>query len=214
MSDASKPPSGFRRIFHKRVTDIVIAVAALFVSAISLWVGVRTESANEQMVSASTWPFLQVQISNADTNAKLDLQFMVVNTGVGPAKIESFEVFWKGKPYRSAAELMAACCGYKVVLATSPDAKNHTPLLVGTVQGIVMRPGDTETFIHYPMNADNRDVWTKLDNAREQMTYRICYCSVLNECYRSELVSELYVRGHLHPEEVSSCPVPPVAYAK
>src|ERR1700679_1307311 len=117
MSDASKHPYGFRRIFHKRVTDIVIAVAALFVSAISLWVGVPQENANEQMVSASAWPFLQVQISNADSDAKLDLQFMVVNTGVGPAKIESFEVFWKGKPYDSAGGRPKACCGYNGVLA-------------------------------------------------------------------------------------------------
>jgi hypothetical protein len=208
------PQKSAKPLLRKSLLDLIIAGAALFVSAISLWVGVRTESANEQLVSASTWPFLQVKISNADMDAKLNLQFMVVNTGVGPAKIESFEVFWSGKPYRSAPELLAACCGYKPVLATSPDAKNHTPLLTGTVQGVVLRAGDTETFIHYPLNADNLSVWTKLNNAREQMTYRVCYCSVLNQCYRSELMSELYIRGQLHPEEVSSCPVPAVAYTK
>jgi hypothetical protein len=212
MAGEQKERGIIGRIFHKRVTDIVIAVAALFVSAVSLWVGVRTENANEQLVSASTWPFLQVQVSNADTNAKLDLQFQVVNTGVGPAKIESFEVFWKGKPYRSAKDLLTSCCGYKVILATSPDAKNHTSLLEGTVQGIVLRAGDTETFIHYPLGADNLDVWNKLDKARDQMSYRVCYCSVLNECWRSAVQSELYIPGQLHPERVKTCPVPAVAY--
>jgi hypothetical protein len=139
---------------------------------------------------------------------------MVANTGVGPAKIESFEVFWKGKPYRSAKELLPACCGYKIVLATSPEAKSHTPLLTGTVQGVVLRAGDTETFIHYRLGPENLDVWKKLDNAREQMTYRICYCSVLNQCYRSALRSEMYIRGQLHPEEVNSCPPPAVPYIK
>ncbi|HEY1838066.1 MAG: hypothetical protein WBQ17_14710 [Rhizomicrobium sp.] len=212
MTDENRPASGIRRFFHKRVTDIVIAVAALFVSAISLWVGVRTENANEQLVAASTWPFLQVQISNATPDEKLDLRFQVVNTGVGPAKIESFEVFWKGKPYRSAAELLKQCCGFKEYKATSPEAKNHTRLMTGSVQGIVLRAGEAETFIHYPLGTDNVAIWNSLDKARDQMTYRVCYCSVLDECWRSELQSELYIRGQLHPQRVTKCPAPAVAY--
>ncbi|HEY4115721.1 MAG TPA: hypothetical protein VGM17_16820 [Rhizomicrobium sp.] len=207
---AGKPEKPSRRHW----TDTLFAVAALFVSAVSLWVGIRTETANEQLVAASSWPFLQVQISNADANAKLDLQFSVENTGVGPAKVETFEVFWNGKPFRSAAELLGACCGYKVVPATSPDAKNHTPLITGTVQGAVLRPGEPKTFIHYALNADNLAVWKKLDKAREQMSYRVCYCSVLNDCWRNVLRSELYFPGQLHPEKARTCPVPVVAYTK
>ncbi len=212
--EESKPRTNFQQFFHKRVADIVIAVVALFVSAVSLWVGIRTENANEQLVAASTWPFLQVTISNATADAKPDLQFQVINAGVGPAKIESFEVFWKGKPYRSARRLLSDCCGFRDVLATSPDAKNHTPLMTGTVQGIVLRAGETETFIHYPLGSDNLAVWTALDHAREQMTYRICYCSVLNECWRGALRSELYIPGQLHPEQVKTCSAPAVPYTK
>jgi hypothetical protein len=193
-------------------SDTVIAVAALFVSAVSLWVGIRTESANEQLVAASTWPFLQVQVSNADPNAKLDLQFQVVNTGVGPAKIESFELFWMDKPYRSGSALLADCCGYREVKATSPEARDHTPLLKGTVQGVVLRAGESEYFIRYKLGGDNLAVWSALDKARDRMRYRICYCSVLDQCWRSELRSELYLPGQLHPERVKACPVPAVAY--
>jgi hypothetical protein len=170
--------------------------------------------ANENLVAASTWPFLQVQISNADTDARLDLKFDVVNTGVGPAKIESFEVFWKGRPYRSGTQLLQACCGYTVVKATSSEAKNHTPLTTGTIQGVVLRAGENETFIHYPLGSDNLRVWSALDAARERMTYRVCYCSVLNECWRNELHSELYVPGQLHPEQLKRCPAPAVPYIK
>ena len=195
-------------------SDIALGVAALFVSAVSLWVAIRTEGSNEQLVAASTWPFLQVQVSNADPDAKLDLQFEVVNTGVGPAKIESFEVFWKDKPYTAGSKLLADCCGYRAVKSTSPEAKDHTPLAVGTVQGVVLRAGETEDFIHYRLGNDNLAVWNALDRAREQMRYRICYCSVLDQCWQSELQAELYFRGQLHPKEVKSCPVPAVAYTK
>jgi len=209
MTDGSKPEASFMR---RHWTDTLFAAAALFVSAVSLWVGIRTEDANEKLVAASTWPFVQVQVSNADTDAKLDLQFSVVNTGVGPAKVESFEVFWKGKPYRSAQELMSECCGYKPVKGTSAEAKNVTPLSTGTVQGIVLRPGETELFIHYPLHDDNQAVWTALNKVGGQLSYRICYCSVLDDCWLSQQVSQLYVRGQLHPAQVKTCPVPKVPY--
>lgn len=195
-------------------TDTLFAAAALFVSAISLWVGIRTEDANEKLVASSTWPFLQIQISNANPDGKLDLHFQVVNTGVGPATVESFELFWKGKPYRSGNELLKACCGFKVIKATSPEAKGHTPLTTGSVQGIVLRPGETEEFIRYPLNADNLTVWNKLDNVRDQFSYRVCYCSVLRDCWLADLKSELYLPGQLHPQKIKTCPVPPVAYIK
>jgi hypothetical protein len=212
QTPATDQKPALKRFLHKGFLDLVIAATALFVSAVSLWVGIRTEDANEQMVSASTWPFLQVQISNATPDEKLDLRFQVVNVGVGPAKIESFEVFWKGKPYRSANELLTKCCGFKEIKATSPEAKNHTRLMTGTVQGIVLRAGDTETFIHYPLGNDNLAIWNALDNARDRMTYRICYCSVLNKCWQSSLKSELYLPGQLRPQPVRKCPTPPVAY--
>jgi hypothetical protein len=195
-------------------SEIALAVAALFVSAVSLWVAIRTEDANEKLVAASVWPFLQVQVSNADPDTKLDLIFEVVNTGVGPAKIESFELFYKGKAYTSGNQLLGDCCGYRVVKATSPDAKNHTPLATGTVQGIVLRAGDKEDFIRYKLGSDNLAVWSALNETRDQISYRICYCSVLNECYRGELRSELYFPGQLHPEKVKACPAPAVAYTK
>src|ERR1700741_735579 len=128
--------------FARHWSDTALPLAALFVSAVSLWVAVRTENSNEELVTASTWPFLQVQVSNADPDAKLDLQFQVANTGVGPAKIESFELFYKGKPYTSGNKLLGDCCFYRVVKATSPEAKNHTPLTTGTIQGIVLRAGE------------------------------------------------------------------------
>ena len=210
MENKSSP----RIRLHRGWMEVIVAAAALVVSAVSLWVGVRTEDANEQLVAASTWPFVQVQISNADPDAKLDLQFEVVNTGVGPAKIESFEVFWKGKPFRTGIGLLEACCGYKFVKSTAPEAKFHTPLATGTVQGIVLPAGQIEMFIHYPLHRDNLDVWQKLDKVRGQMTFRVCYCSVLDRCWLGEFRSELYIPGQLKPKQVERCPKPPVAYVE
>ncbi len=131
-------------------SDTALAVAALFVSAVSLWVGIRTEEANEQLVAASTWPFLQVSIDNATPQGVPYLKFSVVNSGVGPAKIESFELFWKGRPYASSKQLLSDCCGLKSHGGpVEPVSDNHTRLLTGTVQGFVLRSGEPESFIMF-----------------------------------------------------------------
>jgi hypothetical protein len=210
MSEHSK-----KSFMRRHWTDTLFAVAALFVSAISLWVGIRTEDANEKLVAASTWPFLQIGVDNATPEGVPYLKFNVINTGVGPAKIESFEVFWKGKPFRSGRDLLKACCGLKPpggLLRTNDDGR--TRLLTGTVQGIVLRSGDTEMFIGYPLKDDNVKEWNALNDARPQITYRVCFCSVLDACWRNALTGDLSVRGQLHPEQVKTCPVPPVPYTE
>ena len=208
MEKDSATPSFFRRHW----TDTLFAAAALFVSAISLWVGIRTEDANEKLVAASTWPFAQVMIDNATPQGVPRLQFNVVNTGVGPAKIESFEVFWKGRPFRSGKELVTACCGLKTTGGVTLPGSNNTHLLTGSVQGMILRPGESEAFIIYPLTDETIAVWNALNDAQKSMTYRICYCPVLDECWRNALASDLSKPGQLRPERVKTCPVPAVAY--
>jgi hypothetical protein len=44
-------------------SDTAIAAAALFVSAVSLRVAIRTQKANEQLAAASTWPHFLVELA-------------------------------------------------------------------------------------------------------------------------------------------------------
>src|ERR1700749_2403971 len=83
---------------------------SVVISLISLWVAIETERANRQMVAASSWPMLEVDSSNVDDKGNSVLLFRVTNTGVGPAKVRSFEVFYKNRPYTSAVSLIRACC--------------------------------------------------------------------------------------------------------
>jgi hypothetical protein len=194
--------------------DMSIAGAALFVSAVSLWVGIRTEEANEKLVVASTWPFLQVVASNATPEGKAILSFSVVNEGVGPAKVESFEVFWKGRPYTSVLELMKACCGYRKLGGPIHPGEMQSKLLTGSVQGIVLRAGESEAFVIYDLGQDNLAVWNAMSDARAHLRYRLCYCSALDECWRTAIIGEAVTREQLHPQSVQACPVPKVAFTQ
>ena len=196
-------------------SDTLFAVAALFVSAVSLWVGIRTESANEELVAASTRPLIQIGIDNATPEGVPYIKFNAINAGVGPALIKSFELFYKGRPYRSGPQLLKDCCGFKSTGGlVKPITDKHTRLLTGTVQGMVVRAGDQESFIMLPLNDDNIVEWNALNAARKDITYRVCYCSVLNECWRAHLNSDLAAPGQLDPARVKECPVPAVAYTR
>jgi len=129
--------------FRKRrwLNELGAGVAVL-VSLISLWVGVRTEQANskmvdanQRMVAAASWPFLQLDSGNGDENGQPTISLQLQNAGVGPAKIRSFELFWKGKAYPNAKALLEACC---VSRQKSSWAVSTTP-----PKDFVLRAGDS-----------------------------------------------------------------------
>jgi hypothetical protein len=189
----------------KKWFEAAAAVAALVVSAISLWVAIGTEDANRKMVSAASWPLIQFIDSDADDQTHSDIiKLSVSNAGVGPAKIESFELFYRGRAMRSHAELMRACCGY-----VRPASEADRPMTSAT-SDTVLRAGETRPFLIYAKTSTNAAIYDRLDGVREDgIEYRICYCSVFDECWQSD------TRSHslLKPAPVKACIAPPVSYS-
>src|ERR1700712_3212973 len=93
--------------------DMSVALSALFVSVVSLVVAMRMAEANARLVSASSWPFLSYGPGTDSANGAQKIHLKVVNAGVGPAKIESAELVWKGVAYRSDLDLLKSCCGFE-----------------------------------------------------------------------------------------------------
>jgi hypothetical protein len=207
MSDL--PEKSFMR---RHWTDTLFAVAALFVSAVSLWVGIRTEQANEKLVAASTWPYLYVDSSNANPDGSPVIRLDVINSGVGPAKVESFEVFWNGKAWPATDALAGACCGYKPFNIATDAESRKAGILLGAVQGVVIRAGETRAFLTFLLTPETSATWHALDTARSRMSYRICYCSVFDECWIGDFHGIEASATQLHPRRVKICPVPKVPF--
>ena len=181
--------------------EYVATFVALAVSVISLWVAIGTEDANRRMVAAASWPLLQAEDTNSGNSNEPDIRLSVINSGVGPAKLETMEISWKGHPYRSGGELLADCCGFKAHRFPAPPGEPpHTPVTTGTISGLVVRAGETRTFLDLPRGSDNAEVWDKFDAVRRQLVYRACYCSVFDECWISTL-------RNLDARRVDRCPV-------
>jgi hypothetical protein len=221
------PPEHFHRT-GPRPRDLVLPICALFVSVVSLAVAVlhgrameRMAEANARLVQANSWPFLQYVSANHDAAGDLVITLGVHNAGVGPAKIESFEVMWNGQPMHNNVELLENCCGLDPAkLAADRPAPAHShaaavarnashPSIANDFMGIspigIMESHQQSNFLALPLTARTAGVWDRLNGARFQVQTRACYCSVFDECWTSDLRT-------LNAQQVKNCPAPAVPF--
>ncbi len=185
--------------------------AALVLSAVSLWVAIGTMDAKTKMVQAASWPFLQAATSDSAPDGSRILIFDMVNAGVGPALVETFEVKLDGRPLRTASEMMQRCCGYDPrkphpVAIHQPGIGSWTE---GNLAGTVIRAGESRRLFAYPMTDANARAWTILRDivAARRLLARACYCSVFGECWQGSSAG-------LHPTRVDRCVAPAVPYTE
>jgi hypothetical protein len=188
-----------------RWVDMVVAFSALFVSVVSLGVAIvhgRTmenmADANARLVSANSWPFLSFGAGTITTNGDPRVNLHVANAGVGPAKIESAELIWKGVAYRSDHDFLVACCG------ADAGSKYDSSLLSNEV----LRPGDNLEFLGFAQSADQK-IFAALQKAMlsPDLKLVVCYCSIFDECWKGDLTTL-----SLTPAKVKSCDQPKVPF--
>ncbi len=191
---------------RRQWVELLLGAAALVVSGISLWVAIGTEQANRQMVAAASWPLLLADTSDLPEDGRLTITFSLINGGVGPAKLKTMEMWWRGRAYAGAAQFLEDCCGFRPFTGpTDLIAANRTAPFTGGVHNVVILAGQTHPFLKVPLGQDNVAVWRKLDRARHQLKFRACYCSVFDECWVSTL-------KELEPKRVNTCPAVKTLY--
>ncbi len=208
MSNESLPS-----LFERHWAESALAIGAVVVAAVSLWVAFNTERTNQQMVAAASWPFVQLYESSSSSPPLITLA--LVNSGIGPAKIESFQVFWKGRPQRSPWELLHSCCGLALQPDGVPDRAVRGGISTSSDEGMVLRAGQTINLLAFKKSPATAAIWNALlsqfsAGPAKSLAVRYCYCSAFNQCWR---VTGGY--GHapgLNPPEVPDCPKPKVSY--
>jgi len=185
---------------------ISAAGCALVVSITSLFVAMRhgqsmerMAEANARLVEANSWPLLQRYQSDVDAAREHVFTLNIANFGVGPAKVESLEIFWQGNPVHNPRELAELCC-----LHSTDAAREHT-LETSGVMGTVLRASEVRHVIEFPEDTHDSALTDRLHAALRGIVMRACYCSVFDECWVSDLRT-------LHPPGVKQCPVPTVPF--
>ena len=185
--------------------DMVIAVSAITISVISLFVAVAHGRTEEKLVAANSWPFLVFKSSqNGLVAGSRTVVLGLQNSGVGPARVQSVEIMLDGRPVHTFDELMSRCCGLSPKppleqLALGLQTRNDVVGVLPAREGV--------SFLAWREGGRDPDVWNRLNAARHRLTFKACYCSVLDECWTSDLTPTA------KPRPVAQCEASPDGYA-
>ena len=188
-----------------RWLDLTLALSAMFVSIVSLAVAVHHGKAMDRLVAANSWPFLTYSTDNMDPQGVRRISLKVENDGVGPARVQTFEVWWQGEAVSTAPELLRRCCMTDSQTPIDSPTARSLNLVIGQVASRVIRAGEAETFLSLELKDANGDIWHRLDVARLQLKMRACYCSVFDECWETDL-------EQTNARRVRSCAAPKVPF--
>lgn len=188
-----------------RWLDISLGVAAAIVSLVSLWLGLHSAHSMEKLVAANSYPYLELMrnMSTLEKDAQTGqkhrrVEYMLVNSGIGPARIEWVQLHYKDKPMADLNALLDACCaaGGKVDIGMNRR---------GNVVGSLVRPGDMMSMFAADEPSVPNPMFDALHGSMKDIQTSACYCSVFDECYVRD-------RDELKPKPVDQCTRPGVTF--
>lgn len=150
-----------------REPETFIAVAALVVSISAVVVGLYEAHLQRQHDRAEVWPRVEIYTFKTTQGASVYLD----NGGIGPAVVQSIEVFVDGRLQRTWLGALTTLLGHR------PTAYNNS-----TVANRAIRAGDRVELVGIT-NADMPpDLWKLVPRVR----VRVCYTSVFGEAWSTE----------------------------
>ncbi|MEO0972535.1 MAG: hypothetical protein AAFX85_05515 [Pseudomonadota bacterium] len=159
---------------------IIVSLAALFVSVLEVNVMRSEVSLMRAQERAAVWPYLELGITYDRSGFAVE----VVNKGTGPALLQRVSVRTPDG---------TALTGWEDVLnALLPEDHGLTwsHYLSGRLSRTVLSPQEEVVAFRYPAQVTGDTVWTDttraLANGLEALTWRVCYCSVLEDCWLRE----------------------------
>ncbi len=185
-----------RKTGHSRL-DLILALTAIFISAVSLYVAIEHGKTERDLVAGSTWPFIGALYSNDYGDAK-DVAIGITNAGVGPAKVKWVEIFYKAQPVTSNLDLLRKCCGLPAD-RTAAAALLPKGFDESTLDETILRPGDSAIVLGVHRVPDAPAMAVGMSQALKDISFKACYCSALDECWTGDLKTTATTR-------VETCP--------
>jgi len=180
--------------------DLVLGVTAILISLISLILAILNGDAMQRLVAANSWPYVNVGNSNTDESGAPLLILTMQNKGVGPAKIQSLEVFYDGKAMAGSEALIHAMLG---------PAYNGLPVyhVASSIVGGVLSAKESVDFLQVKGKLVPRAILEQLAAKTDGLGYRVCYCSVFDECWMFDRSG-----AQSSPKPIKTCPRPATPY--
>ncbi len=174
-----------------RKLNFLIGICAMLISMASLYATYLQAESAEQQVKAMTYPLVQFASSNYDTNVKeRAISLALVNNGVGPAIIKSTQYHYQDKVFRNIHEFMKACCQSEMDILKDSASQGlsaiDAQIVTSTDRGIIVPANESVQVLYLLFHSSNKNLWEKLNHERRSLSVSVCYCSLLDQCYRTE----------------------------
>lgn len=212
MEEPKKPEmTQAERIFVRiSLLQTVLAVIGIFTGAVALYAALNESDAVRKQLDASVWPNVEPgtdrwskeAVARRDEFAGAEgpmFRFTVLNSGIGPAKIEGVRIRVDGVAQRDWRSVLNA-------LMESPDAVGPEGFRfsTSTLGGRVIPAGEQVNPVTL-MGPDAEALIASLDreDSDERFSLEICYCSVYDQCW---LTTDNPATADADPRPVRKCP--------
>ena len=182
--------------------DFAIGGTALLVSLVSLAVAVHHGQVMERLVAANSWPNVEVSanVQRPDSGAGVRFEISMKNSGIGPARVQTLELWNGATPIPDASAIGA-------LIKKNGDGTSFSAQVGGgTVIGSVIGAGDTVV----PLSIETADSarWAiAMVKTAAAIESRVCFCSVFDECHVADSRSAKSIA-----KRVDACPAVPTPY--
>jgi hypothetical protein len=168
-------------------TNVVIAVSAVVISMCALVVSFYEVSVMRGDQRASVWPYLDVEMSySAD-----GFGIQAANNGIGPAVVRSVQVEVDGEPAEDWDDVIERLVG--------PNSGiDYSIYRVNPINGEVL-PAETVARL-FEVGGGWTDIKRQLADGFGRVSWRICYCSVYEECWTLDSAGDGRLEGVCRPD--------------
>ena len=180
--------------------NFIIAVSAIAISAASFYATYLQARAADQQVKAMTYPLLQLDHGNFDLETQSEkLYFSLLNSGVGPARVNEVRYAYNGRTYTSLHKFLQACCQLEyqnyIDQVSAKQIGLDSIMVTDQAKNTILSAGDEQNLMTMPKTSQNEELWNRINRARfEKFGVELCYCSLLDQCYElsaNQLVTEV-----------------------
>ncbi len=140
---------------------------AILISTMALVVSIYEANLLKEQQRSMVWPYVSITMQYHSEGFRVQAE----NDGIGPALIHSIELRHRGQPLTSWFDVLDHLqpghqIGYDIMQSN-------------TLSGTVLKAGEVKTLMGLPWREDIRPLAEQVN----QLDYRICYCSVLDDCW-------------------------------
>lgn len=184
--------------------NFIIGICAMLVSIASFYATYLQAESAEQQVKAMTYPLIEFSSGNYDLDlAENSIYMLISNKGVGPAIIKDVGYEYEGTRYHSFQEYLKACCDKEYKAFSSEETQKYatmeSQLITSFPVGTILRADGRIRLATLRKRPENAPLWDVLNHERFNLKLDVCYCSLLDKCYKS--------KGKGDVVEVKQCPV-------